>query len=217
MNRTFAGIAHKAVTLTASTLAIGALSLGLTAGTAHADERDGTAPATYTAQPATTFMLSGGYFAADNCHYYAQGGSWILDACYRPVADGQGGTIPGGLGIYPVQTDYTFGTPLALFKVDDPTWLYVRIPAHGSTVEIHARTLKADTRVLEVEATTADGAKLWIKPAQTQTPTTMGGNALNPAEQAQLAQLQRDWNNADTARINRWLQPACNSSYNGCR
>lgn len=202
----FTGIARAT-----TALAVGALSLSLGAGIAQAAPTD--APAVAASEPATSVaqVTGRGHIATDGCHYYDQGGTWFVDACYRSTGEA------GGYGLFPVRDDRSFGTALVTFQVNDPTWTYIRYTVPGRPDGLHIRTLKTNPRVLEVEARSSDGRSLWITPAQQQTQTELGRSQLSPAAQQQLFQVQMNWIETQQKINDRILAPACKSSYNGCR
>jgi len=138
----------------------------------------------------------GNYWASDDCHYYRQAGAWFSDMCALPISV-DGNVVPNLFGDFQNLGNGQYGRELVRLDANNPNYLAFSFVTPQYTLGSWFRVFYGDPRRIEQQATTIDGAPTWISlpvsPAtQPSGPPQPSGD---PAKDAQIAQLWRNYNN----------------------
>jgi hypothetical protein len=148
----------------ATTAAVtGALSLGVT-GPASADAGGEAPPAASWAAPAESGIPAVGdggqdYWAWDDCHYYARGGTWYSDMCMSAIADAAGNVVPNMVSDFQNLGDGQLGRELLRMDFEKPGYVAVA-PVSDVLTTWYVIALNDPSHV-EVLGTTIDGKPQW--------------------------------------------------------
>ena len=176
----------------------GALTVGV-AGTASAASAEPPPDVAWAAPAETSSPALGdggqNYWATDNCHYYAQGGTWLSDMCEFALADASGNAIPGLYALFQNLGDGQIGQEVLRIDLSMSGYAAFATVTDG-VVSQWVRISLSDSHI-EYQGTTMAGGTQWITyvaPPAGQSPNTDTSYNYSPAGLINTAlRIDNDW------------------------